>query len=146
MGINFLMVVDPAAIAGAPHTHIATVYADHAAEAPLLRDVAGTWPNITAVPGARGDRPLRRVARRDLGRDPLGRGGDAADRLRRADRRGGGGRAAPGVRGGGAQDPRRHPRRASCGSFALRAALIGLAAGLVAILAGAAGGWAVTAS
>ncbi len=49
MGINFLIVVDPAAIAGAPHTHIATVYADAAAEAPLLRDVAGTWPNITAV-------------------------------------------------------------------------------------------------
>ncbi len=28
MGINFLIVLDPAALAGAPHTHIATVYAD----------------------------------------------------------------------------------------------------------------------
>ncbi len=27
MGINFLMILDPAALAGAPHTHIATVYA-----------------------------------------------------------------------------------------------------------------------
>ena len=36
MGINFLMVLNPGALAGAPHTHIATVYAEEAVEAPLL--------------------------------------------------------------------------------------------------------------
>ena len=49
MGINFLIVLDPAALAGAPHTHIATVYATPAAEAPLLRAVAEAYPNVTAV-------------------------------------------------------------------------------------------------
>jgi putative ABC transport system permease protein len=49
MGINFLIVLDPGALAGAPHTHIATVYAEAEAEAPLLRDLAGAYPNITAV-------------------------------------------------------------------------------------------------
>ena len=49
MGINFLIVMNPAALAGAPHTHIATVYAAPEAEAPLLRSVAGAYPNVTAV-------------------------------------------------------------------------------------------------
>ncbi len=49
MGINFLMIVDPSALAGAPHTHIATVYAEPAAEAPLLRTLASADPNITAI-------------------------------------------------------------------------------------------------
>jgi putative ABC transport system permease protein len=36
-------------LAGAPHTHIATVYADPEAEAAILRDLAGAYPNITAI-------------------------------------------------------------------------------------------------
>ncbi|MEM9812615.1 MAG: FtsX-like permease family protein, partial [Pseudomonadota bacterium] len=50
MGINFLITLNPGALAGAPHTHIATVYAEEAREAPLLRGVADAYPNITAVP------------------------------------------------------------------------------------------------
>ncbi len=49
MGINFLIILDPAALAGAPKTHIATVYADQAAEAPLVRAVADAYPGITAI-------------------------------------------------------------------------------------------------
>ena len=49
MGINFLIVLDPGALAGAPHTHIATVHAEPAAEAPLLRAAAEAFPNVTAI-------------------------------------------------------------------------------------------------
>ena len=37
LGINFLLILDPGAMRGAPHTHIATVHAEEAAEALLLR-------------------------------------------------------------------------------------------------------------
>ena len=98
MGINFLMVVDPAALAGAPHTHIATVYADAAGRgaAPARRSPTA-YPNITAIRVreaidrfADGARRPSRAATRWAAR------GDAADRLRGADRRRGGGRAARG--------------------------------------------------
>ncbi|MEO0914457.1 MAG: cyclic nucleotide-binding domain-containing protein, partial [Pseudomonadota bacterium] len=49
MGINFLIALNPGALAGAPHTHIATVYAGEEGEAGLLRDLAVDYPNITAV-------------------------------------------------------------------------------------------------
>ncbi|HPE24830.1 MAG: ABC transporter permease [Rhodobacteraceae bacterium] len=49
-GIGFVMMLNPAALAGAPHSFISTVYADRAAEARVLRDAAGAWPNITAIP------------------------------------------------------------------------------------------------
>lgn len=48
-GINFIMSMNPSALAGAPHTHISTVYADREAEVPLLRSVASKFRNITAV-------------------------------------------------------------------------------------------------
>ena len=49
MGINFLMVMNPKALQAAPHTSIATIYAEPAAEGRLLRDVAGKFPNITMI-------------------------------------------------------------------------------------------------
>ena len=48
-GIGFILSMNPSALAGAPHTHIATVYAEEAAEAQILRDVAADAPNITAI-------------------------------------------------------------------------------------------------
>ncbi|RMD50079.1 MAG: FtsX-like permease family protein, partial [Alphaproteobacteria bacterium] len=48
-GIGFVMVVDPASVAGAPHSSIATVYARPEAEAPLLRALAAEMPNVTAI-------------------------------------------------------------------------------------------------
>ena len=41
--------LNAAALQGAPHSHIATIYAGEADEARILRDLAGTWPNITAI-------------------------------------------------------------------------------------------------
>ena len=41
--------MNPAALAGAPHSSIATVYASEDAEAGLLRDLMQQFPNITAI-------------------------------------------------------------------------------------------------
>ena len=41
--------MNPGALQGAPHTHIATVYADAGSEAALLRDIGNAYPNITAI-------------------------------------------------------------------------------------------------
>ncbi len=143
MGINFLILLDPAAMAGAPHTHIATVYGDAASEAPLLRAVAGAWPNVTAI----------RV------REAVERVAEALDGISAATRWGAGVTLATGIVvliGAAAAGERRRTYEAAVlktlgatrarilWSFALRAALTGFAAGLVALAAGAAGGWAVT--
>ncbi|MEM9048453.1 MAG: FtsX-like permease family protein [Pseudomonadota bacterium] len=142
MGINFLMVFDPQVMAGAPHTHLATVEATPEAEGPLLRAVAEAYPNITAV----------RV------RDALGRVTEALGDLATATRWAAAAVLVTGfvvLIGAAAAGERRRiyesavlktlgaTRRRILSSFALRAALLGLAAGLVALLAGAAGGWSV---
>jgi putative ABC transport system permease protein len=48
-GIGFVTLFNPSALQAAPHTHIATVHADEASEGAILRDLAGAYPNITAV-------------------------------------------------------------------------------------------------
>ena len=48
-GIGFVMVLSPEPIRAAPHTHIATVYALEAAEGAILRDLSNMYPNITAI-------------------------------------------------------------------------------------------------
>lgn len=48
-GMGFILTMNPAALAGAPHTWIATIYAEPAAEAPLIRDLAKAYPNITTI-------------------------------------------------------------------------------------------------
>lgn len=142
MGINFLMTVDPAALAGAPHTHIATVYAEPEAEAPLLRDLADAYPNITAV---RVREAIEKVASSLVGLGAATRWGASATLLT-------GlvvlvGAAAAGVRRRVFESAVLKTLGAGRGrilaSFALRAALIGMAAGAVAILAGGITGWAV---
>ncbi len=47
--MGFVVIMDPAALAGAPHSDIATVYASPESEAALLRDIARAYPNITAI-------------------------------------------------------------------------------------------------
>jgi putative ABC transport system permease protein len=140
MGISFLMLLDPAAVRGAPHTHIATVYAAPEAEAPLLRDLAGAYPNVTAV---RVREALDRVARTLEGIGAATRWGASATLLT----------GFMVLIGAAAAGERRRVFEAAVlktlgahrgrilASFALRSALIGLAAGIVAITAGAAGGW-----
>jgi len=48
-GIGFVLSMNPAALQGAPHTAISTIYAEEAAEAQLVRDLARAYPNITAI-------------------------------------------------------------------------------------------------
>ncbi|EKE44716.1 ABC transporter, permease protein [Oceaniovalibus guishaninsula JLT2003] len=142
-GIGFILSMNPAALQGAPHTFIATIYADEAAEAAILRDLADAYPNITAV----------RV------RDAIDQVTDILAGIAAAITYGASatlvtgavvllGAAAAGVpartfeaavlRTVGAS------RLTVLGSFALRWALLGLAAGLVAVAAGALAGWAVS--
>lgn len=141
-GIGFVMTMNPAALAGAPHTHIATVYADEAAEAAILRDLANAYPNITAV----------RV------RDAIDRVTEALTTLANATAWAAGATLITGfvvLIGAAAAGERSRvyesavlktlgaTRGRILGSFALRAALTGAAAGVVAIVAGGLAGWAV---
>ena len=48
-GMGFIMVMNPSALEAAPHSFIATVYAEENAEAALLRDVSQSYANVTAI-------------------------------------------------------------------------------------------------
>ena len=50
MQINFLMIFNSSSLQLAPHTHIATIYADEIAEKSLLRLISENFPNVTAIP------------------------------------------------------------------------------------------------
>ena len=143
MGINFLMILNPGALAGAPHTHIATVHAPPQTEAPIMRASGRDFPNITVI---RVRDQVERVASAlgDLGSATrwaalavlitglavlLGAAAASADRQVRE---------AAILRTLGAT------RQAVLGSFALRAALLGLLAGLVALAWGTLAAWGVT--
>jgi putative ABC transport system permease protein len=141
-GIGFIVTMNEAALAGAPHTHIATVYAEEAAEAQILRDVAGAAPNITAI----------RV------RDALDQVAGALRGIAQATSYAALatlltgfvvliGAAAAGERGrvfeAAILKTLGASRATILASFALRAAMLGAAAGIVAIATGALGGWAV---
>ena len=49
LGINFLMILNPGALAGAPHTHIATLHASAESEGRIMRAVGKAMPNVTPV-------------------------------------------------------------------------------------------------
>ncbi len=49
LDINFVMVFSPGLISGAPQTHIATVRVDPDRESALVRDLAGKFPNVSAI-------------------------------------------------------------------------------------------------
>ena len=141
-GMGFVMVVNKGALAGAPYTSIATVYAGAEAEAGLLRDTARTWPNITAISV----------------KEAIAKVVEALTAVATATVAAAGavlivglvvlvGAVASGVparvREASILKVLGATRGAILASFALRAAIMGLAAGLVAVGAGAAGGWAV---
>lgn len=141
-GIGFVMMLNPAALAGAPHTHIATVYANEAAEAAILRDLARAYPNITAI----------RV------RDAIDRVSEALSSIATATAWAAAATLLTGfvvligaaAAGEGARvyeaavlKTLGASRARILASFALRAALTGAAAGVVAIGAGGLAGWAV---
>jgi len=49
LGINFAIIFAPGFLERAPHTHIATVYADPPVEAGLLRAVTKAFPNVSGI-------------------------------------------------------------------------------------------------
>jgi len=141
-GMGFVMAMNPGAVAGAPHSFIATVYATEAAEAALLRDLAGAYPNITAI----------RV------RDAIDRVVEALSAIATATAWAAAATLITGfvvLIGAAAAGERARVHEAAVlktlgatralvlASFALRAALLGAAAGVVAIVAGGLAGWAV---
>jgi putative ABC transport system permease protein len=141
-GMGFVMVMSPSAVAGAPHTHIATVYAEGDAEAAILRDVAKAYPNITAI-GMKA---------------AIGRVTEALTAIAQATTLAALATLVTGfvvLIGAAASGERARIYEAAVlrvlgatrgrilASFALRAALMGAAAGIVAIAAGSLAGWAV---
>lgn len=141
-GIGFVMSMNPAALAGAPYTSIATIYAEEAAEAAILRDLATQYPNITAI----------RV------RDAITRVSEVLRGMAAAITYGAMATLVTGVFvliGAAAAGQRVRIYEAAVlktlGAvrgqvflyFALRAGVLGAAAGLVAVFAGGVAGWAV---
>ena len=141
-GMGFVMTFNPAALQGAPHTHIATVYAEPEAEASILRDISKSMPNVTAV----------RV------KDAIDRVAEALSAIATATAWAAAATLVTGfvvLIGAAAAGERARIYEASIlkvlgatrgrilASFALRSALMGAAAGVVAIVAGGLAGWAV---
>ncbi|MDP5217612.1 FtsX-like permease family protein [Ruegeria sp. 2205SS24-7] len=142
-GMGFVLSMNPAALSAAPHSVIATVYAEPQAEAAILRDLAGQYPNITAI----------RV------RDAINRVAEVLSGLAAATSLGASAALATGFlvligAAAAAVSARTYEaallktlgatRRRILLSFALRSALLGAAAGIVALAAGITGGWAVS--
>lgn len=141
-GMGFVMTMNPASVAGAPHSYIATVYAEERAEAAILRDLASAYPNITAI----------RV------RDAIDRASDVLAGLATATSYGAGtslltgflvliGAAAAGQGARLYEAAVLRTLGATRGlilwSFLLRSALLGAVAGAIALSAGLLGAWAV---
>ncbi len=141
-GMGFVLTLNAAAVAGAPHSFIATVYSEGTAEAGILRDLAQAYPNITAI-GVKA--AIGRVT------EALGAIAQATTLAAMATLITGFvvliGAAASGERARVYEAAVLKVLGASRGrilvSFALRAALMGAAAGIVAIVAGGLAGWAV---
>jgi putative ABC transport system permease protein len=142
-GIGFVLTMNPAALSGAPHTHIATVYATQEAEGAILRDISTAFPNVTAI-GVR---------------DAINRVAEVMSGIAAATSYGAGmtlltgllvliGASAAGERGRTYEAAILKTIGATRGqilnSFALRAMLMGAAAGVVGLIAGIAAGWSVS--
>lgn len=143
VGIGFILSMNPSALQGAPHTFISTVYAEPEVGTAILRDLAKAYPNITAI---RVHDAIERVADVLSGLAAATSYGASATLLT-------GflvliGAAAAGTKARTYEAAVLKTLGATRGrillSFALRSALLGLAAGLVALAAGIAGGWAVS--
>ncbi len=141
-GIGFILSMNPSALAGAPHSFISTVYAEPEAEAQILRDISNTYPNITAI---RVKDAIDRVSGVLAGIAAAITYGALATLIT------GGivliGAAAAGVHArtyeAAVLKTVGASRKTILQSFALRSALLGAAAGAVAIFAGAFAGWGV---
>lgn len=143
-GIGFVLTMNPSALSGAPHTHIATVYASQAAEGAILRDISNAYPNVTPI-GVR---------------DAINRVAEVMSGIAAATSYGAGmslltgflvliGASAAGEKGRTYEAAILKTIGATRGqilrSFALRAMFMGAAAGVVGLVAGIAAGWGVSA-
>ncbi len=141
-GIGFVMVMSPEPLRAAPHTHIATVYADEAVEGAILRDLSNAYPNITAI-------RVREAAERVT--EALSTMALATSYAALATLATGFvvliGAAAAGERArvfeAAVMKTLGATRRSILASFALRSAMMGAAAGVVALGAAALASWAV---
>ena len=141
-GIGFILSMNPGALRGAPHSFISTIYAEPDDEAAILRDVSNAYPNITAI---RVKDAIDRVSEVLAGIAAAITYGALATLLT------GGivliGAAAAGIHARTYEAAILKTVGASRAtilkSFATRSAILGAAAGLVAILAGALAGWGV---
>ncbi len=141
-GIGFVMTMNPAALAGAPHSFISTVYADPAAEPAILREISSAYPNITAI---RVTDAIQRVTEVLAGIASAITYGALATLVTGSVVLIGASAASVHARTYEAAVLKTlgASRRTILSSFALRSALLGAAAGLVAILAGGLAGWGV---
>jgi putative ABC transport system permease protein len=141
-GMGFVLTMNAAALKGAPHTHIATVYAPPEAEAAILKETTQAMPNVTAI----------RI------REAIDRVTEALSAIATATAWAAAGTLVTGfvvLIGAAAAGERARiyesavlktlgaTRGRILASFALRSALLGAAAGAVAVLAGGLSGWAV---
>jgi putative ABC transport system permease protein len=142
-GIGFVLSMNPAAIQGAPHTHIATIYGPPEADARILTELSDAFPNITLI-GVR---------------ETIARATDILGAIAAAVTIGAlstlltGAIVLVGAAAAGEQarvfeaavlKTLGASRRAILLNFALRSVILGAAAGLVAVAAGATAAWAVT--
>lgn len=141
-GMGFVMVMNAAALQGAPHSWIATVYAEPEAEAQISRDIGRQMPNVTGISV----------------KEAIGRVTEALSAIATATAWAAAATLVTGFAvliGAAAAGERARVYEAAVlkvlgatrgrilASFALRAALMGAAAGLVAVVAGGVAGWAV---
>ena len=142
MGINFLMLFNPSTLRGAPHVHIATLYGEEPKPGAYLREIANAFPAVSAIrvedAAASFAEILRDVAL-------AARAGAVATLIT----------GLVVLIGAAAAGQRRQiydaailktlgaTRRSLLAAMTLRSALLGAAAGLVALIAGGAAAWAV---
>jgi putative ABC transport system permease protein len=141
-GMGFVLTLNEAALAGAPHSFLATVYAETKSEAQILRDLARAMPNITAI----------RV------RDAIDQVSEILRQLATATSYGAAATLLTGflvlLGTAAAGEPARRyeaallktlgaTRKTILLSFALRSIILGAGSGGVALLAGISGAWAV---
>lgn len=142
-GMGFVLTMNPSALQGAPHTWLATIYADQASEAAILRDLGKAYPNITLI-------SVRDAITRVTGL--MGQVAAAITYGAMATLITGFvvlmGAAAAGERARTYEAAVLKTLGATRGeillNFALRSAVLGAAAGVVAVIAGGVSGWAVT--
>ncbi|MEM9725106.1 MAG: FtsX-like permease family protein [Pseudomonadota bacterium] len=142
-GINFLMVMDPNVLRGAPHVHIATLYGEEPQPGDYLRAVAAGFPSVTAIRVAE---VIQRAEGVLLDVAAAARAGAVATLIT----------GVVVLIGAAAAGQRRRIYDAAIlktlgatrwevlSAMTLRSALLGLAAAVVALGAGAAAAWAVT--